>query len=237
MQFVAVMYCSVLQCAAVCCSVVHTSTFNEALISAKTERPIALLTATLRCSLLQSCVALCFSHVSPCFSVLCMCVHLTSCSVLQCVAVCCSVLQCVAVCCGALHCIVLQCVAVRCSVLHLCTQSATQCKTLQCIATHCNTLQHTVYTDATHCNAMQHTATHCRWWCLLMCCMCVHLMRLSSPRRQNAQLCRCVVQWSTLQRTATHCNTLQHAATHCNADHDSSAAGQCVSVCCSVLQR
>jgi len=38
--------------------------------------------------------------------------HETSCSVLQCVAVCCSVLQCVAVCCS-----VLQCVAVCCSVL------------------------------------------------------------------------------------------------------------------------
>jgi len=183
MQFVAVMYCSVLQCAAVCCSVVHTSTFNEALISAKTERPIALLTATLRCSLLQSCVALCFSHVSPCFSVLCMCVHLTSCSVLQCVAVCCSVLQCVAVCCGALHCIVLQCVAVRCSVL--------QCVAVRCIALCCSVWQcvavccicvHNLQLNARRCNASQHTATHCNTLCTQM------------------------------QHTATQCNTLQRTA-------------------------
>ena len=148
MQFVAVMYCSVLQCAAVCCSVVHTSTFNEALISAKTERPIALLTATLRCSLLQSCVALCFSHVSPCFSVLCMCVHLTSCSVLQCVAV-----RCIALCC-----IVLQCVAVCCICVHNLQLNARRCNASQHTATHCNTLCTQMQHTATQCNTLQRTA-------------------------------------------------------------------------------
>jgi len=43
---------------------------------------------------------------------------------------------------------------------------------------HCHTLQHT----ATHCNTLQHIATHC----------------------------------NTLQHTATHCNTMQHNATQCN---------------------
>ena len=47
--------------------------------------------------------------------------HSSSCSVLQCVAVCCSVLQCVAVCCSVLQCVaaccsVLQCVAIYCCV-------------------------------------------------------------------------------------------------------------------------
>ena len=52
---------------------------------------------------------------------------LVCCSVLQCVAVCCSVLQCVAVCCSAL-----QCVIVYCSVLQCCAEC---CSVLQCVVT------------------------------------------------------------------------------------------------------
>ena len=68
--------CSVLQCVAVCCSVLQC--------------------AAVCCSMLQ-CVAVC-------------------CSVLQCVAACCSVLQCVAVCCSVLQCVALCCSVLPCSV-------------------------------------------------------------------------------------------------------------------------
>jgi len=80
----------------------------------------------------------------------------TSCSVLQCVAVCCSVLQCVAVC---FRMMMLQCVA-ECSSM------------LKCITTtHYNTLQHssqnwnshhspTQVSPAKRCNTMQNAATH-----------------------------------------------------------------------------
>jgi len=69
-------YCSVLQCVAVCCSVLQC--------------------VAVRCSALQ-CVAVCGSALQ------CVAVR---CSVLQCVAVCCDLVQCVAVCgiyCISLH--------------------------------------------------------------------------------------------------------------------------------------
>ena len=59
----------------------------------------------------------------------------STCSVLQCAAVCCSVLQCVAVCCSVLQCVavccnVLQCVAVCCSMLQ---HVAMSCSVLQSV--------------------------------------------------------------------------------------------------------
>ena len=163
-----------LQCAAVCCSVLQC--------------------VAVCCSVLQ-CVAVCCS-VLQCVAVCC--------SVLQCVAVCCSVLQCVCstgyitkvplsfiyvfqgtrkcaaqdtsrdvvllLCCTcvAVCCSVLQCVAVCCSTgyitVHTCIKerekkrayihanSETAPPLFIALATHCNTLQHT----ATHCNTLQH---------------------------------------------------------------------------------
>jgi len=71
-----IVFCSALQCVAVCCGVFHC-------------------VATVCCSKLQ-CVAVCdFLRIPP-HSIVC-------CSVLQCVAVCCSVLQYFAVCCGVLQ--------------------------------------------------------------------------------------------------------------------------------------
>ena len=71
-----------LQCVAVCCSVLHGLAFHE-----------TGLALAVRCSELQR-VAVCCSELQ-CVAVCC--------SVLQRVAVCCSVLQCVAVCCSVLH--------------------------------------------------------------------------------------------------------------------------------------
>jgi len=97
-----------LQCVAVCCSVLQCASlliFLHTLfhISLCYYRPPTTSPSITRTSLWQ-CVAVC-------------------CCVLQCVVVCCSVLQCVAVCCSVLQCVavchsVLQCVAVCCSVLH-----------------------------------------------------------------------------------------------------------------------
>jgi len=98
--------CSVLRCVAVCCSVLQC--------------------AAVCCGVLQ-CVAVC-------------------CSVLQCVAVCCSVLWCVAVCCSVLQCVavcfrVLQCVAVRYNVLQC---VAVCCSVLQRVAVCCSVSQRQV---------------------------------------------------------------------------------------------
>ena len=71
-------FCSVLQCAAVCYIVLVFAGIMPL------KQPFHLAQSVVRCSVLQ-CVAVC-------------------CSALQCVAVCCSVLQCVAVCCSVLHC-------------------------------------------------------------------------------------------------------------------------------------
>ena len=91
--------CSVLQCVAVCCHHVTTK-----------------IAHSVCCNVLQ-CVAVCCSVLQCVARVLHMC-----CSVLQCVVVCCSVLQCVAVCCS-----VLQCVTVCCNVLQcLADSSATR---------------------------------------------------------------------------------------------------------------
>jgi len=101
-------HCSVLQCVAVCCSVLQRVTDGGVRLCHMCARTL------LHCSVLQ-CVAVCCSvlqFVAVCCSVLqrvtdggvrvChMCARtLLHCSVLQCVAVCYSVLQCVAVCCS-----------------------------------------------------------------------------------------------------------------------------------------
>ena len=86
---------ALLQCVAVCCSVLHSVETREhkAHTSILEDKSDSAMNAVC-CSVLQ-CVAAC-------------------CSVLQFVAVCCSVLQCVAVCVS-----LLQCITVRCSVVQL----------------------------------------------------------------------------------------------------------------------
>jgi len=74
----------VLQCVAVCCSV---------LLSRYNKRHCA-------------CACLALRHIRYACCVVC-------CSVLQCVAVCCSVLQCVAVCCSVLQCVAVCCIMMQ----------------------------------------------------------------------------------------------------------------------------
>ena len=86
--------CSVLQCVAVCCSVLPATTTKT--------RSVAVFCSVLQCvavhcSVLQCVLTAPFFGATP---------KLEYCSVLQDVAVCCSVLQCIAV-----YCSVLQCVA------------------------------------------------------------------------------------------------------------------------------
>ena len=152
-----------LQCVALCCSVLQRVTTCYSLS----------LCASGYCTVLWGVQICC--RVMQCASVCC-----SVCSVLQCVAVCCSVLQCVAVCCT-----MLQCVAVELSgrglytfrgwMIHLFTKCGCGSytfihKNTLYTATHCNTLQHT----ATHCNTLQHTFIHkntsyvCGCWSYIM---------------------------------------------------------------------
>jgi len=114
--------CSVLQCVAVCCSVVvwDANSFQDPIMCVCVrERDCVCVCVAVCCSVLQ-CVAVCCSKLQRvavwlhemrmCFKFLvCVCVRERE---RLCVCVCCSVLHCVAVCC-----IVWQCVAVCCSVL------------------------------------------------------------------------------------------------------------------------
>ena len=122
-----------LQCVAVCCSVLQCVTKQSTttrhtrpvtnLKSSVTHQKSVLQCVAVWCSVLQ-CVAVCCSVLQ------CVVVY---CNVLQCVAVCCSVLQSVAECCS-----VLQCAAVCCSVLRC---VAVCCSVLQCVAVCCSVLQ------------------------------------------------------------------------------------------------
>jgi len=99
------------------------------------------------------------------------------------------------------------------------------CNTLQHTATHCNTLQHTATVwhasfvcdlTATHCNTLQHTATmwHASFLCDLTATHC-NTLQHTATHCNTLQLCdmhhSCVI-W--LQHTATHCNTLQLCDMH-----------------------
>ena len=96
-----------LQCVAVCCSVLQRVALN--ILSTITGAHAVENACIVCCSVLQ-CVAVCCS-VLQCVAVCCSACTITGahtienaymmcCSVMQCVAVCCSVLQCVAVCCS-----------------------------------------------------------------------------------------------------------------------------------------
>ena len=147
------MCCSVLQCVALCCSVLYEHACRSALVPR----------GCVWCSVMQRVAACCilrrhtreFSHVQEGF------ICCSFCSVLQCVAVCCSVLQCVAVCCSVLQCVanccsVLQSVAVIMvstgdasyetilNTLQVCVsveRVAVYCSVLQCVAACCSVLR------------------------------------------------------------------------------------------------
>jgi len=155
--------CSVLQCVAVCCSVLRIPRSLLPLVS-----PLFVLQCVAACCSALQCVAV-RCRALPCVAVCC--------SVLQYVAVCqgfpahfcpwylpcscsmcCSVLHCVAVCCSAIPCVavrysVLQCVAVCCSVL--------QCVAVCCSVWVCQKgIEGEIHTQlCTHTNAHTHMFT------------------------------------------------------------------------------
>jgi len=222
-------YTSVVQCFAVCCTVlqcVAVCLYNgvEAL-----SRLLCYYTSVLQCAAVSS-------------------------SVLQCVVVCCSVLQCAVVCSICMTRLIHTCdttdlyvwcdmthscdlheaftwhawVNNMCGTAHLYDVTCLICTTymthpygipdsficvvpLICMTWHdsciwrvwLSTLQHT----ATHCNTLQHTVKHTTTHCNTLqhaVCMKWH------------DWCIWRVWLNTLQHTATHCNTLQHTVTHYN---------------------
>ena len=201
------MWCSVLQCVAVCCSVWQC-------------------VATC-CSVLQ-CVAVCYRvlhvevlnpEVKGREAILEVC-----CSVLQCVAVCCMskvpistsravrlFSWCVAVCCS-----VLQCVAVCCSMLPLC------CCVSQCVVVCSSRLQYVAGRDSeSRCQGPQEYFQG--FWKFPKSQLIHSIILLEKLCRAltfekfflfffNFSMCTSATSRleSTLQHTATHCNTLQH---------------------------
>jgi len=108
--------CSVLQCVAVCCSVLLV---NPSVHIAKFKGNFGDRYVAVCCSMLQ-CDAAC-------------------CSVLQCVAMCCTVLQCVALCCTVLHCVALLLVNPICTLLN--SRASSGIGMLQCVALFGSVLQ------------------------------------------------------------------------------------------------
>jgi len=133
------MCCSVLQCAEVCCSVLQCGAVCCSMLQLVRALHLGCCSALqfgAVCCRDKRCIRGALQHTTHCNALQAVsATHLlvlgvsenstrSSCSVLQCVAVCYSALQCVAVCCSvlksvALCCIVFQCVAVYCSVLRL----------------------------------------------------------------------------------------------------------------------
>ena len=122
-----VLCCSVLQCVAVCYSVLQCYYNNLHTFS--------------------------FFHISR---VICMSESVLCHSVLQCVAVCCGVLQCIAVCWGHMLNVYTLSLSftsvVSYGFIRTLQLTVTHCNSLQFTAGHYNTLHHT----ATHCNTLQH---------------------------------------------------------------------------------
>jgi len=147
-------YCvsCVLQCVAVCCSVLQcvAADFRECLVIWIFENAISkilfiIIVFRVCCSVLQ-CVAADFQE--------CLVIVFWECTAAHCNI--------------TTRCNTLQHTATHCNTLQ---HTATHCTTLQHTATHCNIRQHTgntiinkeplrIYT-ATHCNTLQRTATHC----------------------------------------------------------------------------
>jgi len=235
-------YISVLQCVAMCCSVLPTHTCVPHL------RNKVLHLITNYSFNIHQCVAVC-SSVLQCFPVCC--------SVLQCVAlayvcstsskqspsppqklhlpytsVCCSVLQCVAVCCTNYTFHIHQCIAVCCSVL-------------QCVAVCCSVLQCVAQTTPSiYISALQ---------CVAVCCsmmQCVPIQTHSNLRKKVLRLIR-NYNFHIHQCVAICCNVLQCVTEHYPHTYLYSNLRnkvlrlirrynfhlyQFVAVCCSVLQ-
>jgi len=201
----------VLQCVAVCCSVlqcIETCYTVSRMTLTYCMSGCATSTRTLQCG------------------VVC-------CSVLQCVAVCYSVLQCVAVCCRAkylprvrvcyfhLHvavwCSMLQCVAVCCSVL-------------QCVAVCCSVLQGKVLTT---CLGVSATPT-----CMLQCVAVCYSVAVRTSVAVRCSVIQCVaVCYRVLTPTPSTAHSPPTATTAEGlANLTDDVALQCVAVRCSVLQ-
>jgi len=153
-------------------------------------------------------------------------VHISCCSVLQCVAVCCMCVACVLhVCCGVLHCVAVRCSVLQCGAIGLRNKEEVVCScmctylvavycsecvavsVLQCDAVCCSVLQ----CVAVCCSVLQYVAVGPRQKIEVECSrMCIHV---------STACCRLLVCCSVLQCVAVCCSVLQSAA-----------------VCCSVLQ-
>jgi len=181
----------VLQCVAVCCSVLQCAFFL--LLLAKKSQFQVLQRAAVCCSVLQ-CATVC-------------------CSVLQCVAACCSVLQHVAVllnavcillsangkkvsipgvehdavCCSALLCVTVRCsallrVTARCSVLQ---RVAVRCSVLQRVAVCCSVFMRCAY--AVFCSVFQ---------CVAVCCSLLQFVAV------GCSLLQCGAVWCSVLQSA-----------------------------------
>jgi len=182
-------WCSVLQCVAVCCSMLpgrstHSDSLQQCIGMARCVRGRDIH-ANAGVGIQHVVVLQSLAHLPKC--------HVLRfrlfCSVLQCFAVFCSVLQCVAVC-GS----VWQCVAV-------CSNSSPSpfvSTALQCVAVSCSELQ----SVAVCCIAVCSNSTL------------FPVVSFASPTAQT--LIHPPLPCNTLQHTATHCNILQHTATSCN---------------------
>jgi len=115
--------------------------------------------------------------------------------------------------------------------------------TLQCTAAHCNTLQHT----ATHCNALQRTATHCntlqhggmRAWSNHACVAVDNLAARNVGSTYIPPCIRAPACCSVLQCVTVCCSVLQRLWVHGARTfpiHTCPRVLQCVAACCSVLR-
>jgi len=185
-----------LQCVAVCCSVLQCDAVCYSVMQC----------VAVRCSVLQR-DAVC-------------------CSVLMCVAVCCSVFQCVAVSCSLMQyatcCNMLQhahtdprSVTASMAIKH--------CNALQFTATRYNTKE--THADmpppwsshtAIHCNPLQHTTTHTRRSTQRCRLHGHHTMQHIATHGNTQKENRAAMPPPWPSNPATHCNTLQYTVVHCS---------------------
>jgi len=198
-------YYSVLQCAAVCCSllqcVVEGDSFLFTLclvcVRAHTQVDLCITIRCVYCSVLQ-CVAVCFTRC-------CSELHLTI-TQHTCKHVCCSMLHYKQVC-------VLQCVAVCCS-----TSRYVRCSVLQCVAPH----HHPTHTlrqvhnlaggylgmhAAVCCSMLQYVAVCCS---MLQCVVRHQLSTHSAPGVQSSRRGTRVLDYFAICCSASHITNHQH---------------------------
>ena len=206
-----------LQCVAVCCSVLQSS-FLIASFARMTlgsiECPLlccsVLQCAAVYCRVLQ-CVAVCYSVLQSSFLIVSLArmtfgsieCPLPCCSVLQCAAVCCSVLECVAVCCR-----VLPCVAVVIFYCKFCKNDIWQYRVFAAVLQAAAAQILFVYCSVLQCVALQHTATSLQHHCNITA---TPLQRTAAhyntptPQRNSANTFRCRLG----DRCCPRCSVLQ----------------------------